>query len=107
MRELLLSLSILCTVALFAWFFFAIAALSTLRNLGAPVTHWTAVFLAPIGYRPAIFSLLYLLHGQYRTDTMSPIPPHIERTRTIGRVIVGAWIVVTPIVGLLWLARAI
>ncbi len=107
MRELLLSLSIFCTAALIAWLFFAIAALRTLRDLGAPVTQWTTVFLAPIGYRPAIFSLLYLLRGQYLKDTPNPIPLHIERTRIIGRVIVGAWFVVTPIVGFLWLARLI
>ncbi len=107
MRELLLSLSILCTASLIVWLFFAMAALRTLRALGAPVTHWWTVFLTPIGYHPAIFSLLYLLRGQYRKDTTKPIPVHIERTRSVGRVIVVAWFVVTPIVCLLWFARVV
>lgn len=107
MRELLISLSVLCTATLIVWLFFASAALRSLGSLGAPVVHWLAVFLAPIGYRPAVRSLLYLLRGQYHSDTPQLIPGHIERTRAIGRVIVGAWFVVIGLVSLLWFARVL
>lgn len=107
MRELLTSLSILCTACLVVWLFFASAALRALRGLGAPVSHWLTVFIAPIGCHPAVLSLFYFLQGKYRAEAFQPIPSYVERTRVVGQVVVGTWFVVTPLVSLLWFTRVL
>ena len=107
MPDLLFSLSVLCTACLVVWLFFASAALRALGGLGVPVAHWLTVFLAPIGYAPAILSLFSFLRGEYRSNATHPIPSYVERTRAMGQVIVGAWFVVTPLVSLLWFTRVL
>ena len=105
-QTLAVVLSSAITVALVLWLFFAARAVRVLRARGAPVAHWSAVFLVPFGYRPGFRSVMYLLSGSYRSMSDATLSA-IEPVRRYGLVIVSVWFVVVGIVGALWFARAL
>ena len=107
MRELTIWTLIIATAAFLLWLLIAAVAVQELRRRGAPVSHGPTVFLALLGYRPGLRAALYLLRGNYNSESANTMPPVVYRARDLGRVIAPGWFVIAGIGSMAWLTGAL